>query len=212
MPLLQIIFIACRQKDASSFHLVSHFEDCSHGVTLTCELICLENFMERFLLLGWTCHNGQCNYVRSCGLFSLISITSFIWTGRALINYSCFYWLVRGAPTKVCFFSFILKAPFWSTANIFGTWTTPKHGSLNMLPTLQNRSMLCHASLGAPPLYKLYTWKLNHGQKIWDKKWSDSGNILRNTLTIWGTLWKSDRNTLGTWWEDLGTKKNTKKS
>jgi hypothetical protein len=27
-----------------------------------------------------------------------------------------------------------------------------------------------------------YTWKLNHGQTIWDKKLSGIENILRNTL------------------------------
>ncbi len=81
---------------------------CSHSVCYSdmWAHICLENFMERFLLLGWTCcHNGQCNYVRSSGLFS--------YELGVLINYSCFFWLVRGAPTKVCFFFFHLEGTVW---------------------------------------------------------------------------------------------------
>ncbi len=43
------------------------------------------------------------------------------------------------------------------------------------------KSMHCHTSLH-PPLYNLYTWKLNHSQTIWDKKGGVIGNILMNTL------------------------------
>jgi hypothetical protein len=32
---------------------------------------------------------------------------------------------------------------------------------------------------------KLHTWKLNHGQTIWDKKWDVIGNVLRNLLVNW---------------------------
>jgi hypothetical protein len=114
MPLLQIIFIVCRQKDASSFHLVSHFEDCSHSVTLTCELI----YVLRIL---WN--------ISYCWLELAIMGSAIMWEAVAcfhqssshlsyelgvLFNYSCFYWLVRGCTHKsLFFFSFHLKRAIW---------------------------------------------------------------------------------------------------
>jgi len=137
MPLLQIIFIVCRQKDASSFHLVSHFEDCSHSVTLTCELI----YVLRIL---WN--------ISYCWLELAIMGSAIMWEAVAcfhqssshlsyelgvLINYSCFYWLVRGCTHKSLFFFLSSKK-----SHLIGPqpiflehWTLPTHGSLNVLLT-----------------------------------------------------------------------------
>ncbi len=43
--------------------------------------------------------------------------------------------------------------------------------------------------------YILYTWKLNHGQTIWDRKWGAIRNVLRDTL---GTQ-KNSNETLFSW-------------
>jgi hypothetical protein len=58
----------------------------------------------------------------------------------------------------------------------------------------QNIDMLCHASLCHAyicPHYKLYTWKLNHKETVWDKMWS-----LREYIENWGTPWETDGNTM----------------
>ncbi len=47
-------------------------------------------------------------------------------------------------------------------------------------------------------IYNLYTWKLNHRQTIWDKRWSSIGNVFGNTFRTWGALWELDENGLGT--------------
>jgi hypothetical protein len=59
----------------------------------------------------------------------------------------------------LCVF-FTIFGLVWSTTNILGTWGTPQHRILNMLPSPPNRSMLCHVSLWSlalrsphPPLH-----------------------------------------------------------
>jgi len=49
-------------------------------------------------------------------------------------------------------------------------------------------------------IYKLYTWKLNHGQTIRDEKRGAISNILRNTLGNWDTIQEPDGKSLGTHW------------
>ncbi len=73
-------------------------------------------------------------------------------------SYSSFYCLVRGCSHSSFFFR--------STR---GHLISPPPIFLEHRATPQHRSMLCHTPL-RHPTYKLYPWKLNHGQTIWDKK------------------------------------------
>ncbi len=50
--------------------------------------------------------------------------------------------------------------------------------------------------------YKIYTWKLNHGQTIWDEKRGVMSNILRSTLGNW----KHFRILMGRAWEHIGNR------
>jgi len=101
---------------------------------------------------------------------------------------------VRGVPTV--FFIFLKESFDWPITNIFGTWDTHQHKSLNMLSSpKQKHSLSCFSF--SPPLHpspNLYTWNLNHEQIVWDKIWGGIENILRNTL--------------GTWWEQPKNKKS----
>jgi hypothetical protein len=71
----------------------------------------------------------------------------------------------------------------------------PQHRSVNML--LSQHVLSCFPLSPHNVPQSSYTWKLNHGGTIWDKKWGAIGNILGNTLGTWGTFWEPDGNTLG---------------
>ncbi len=96
-----------------------------------------------------------------------------------------------------CIHNFILNQKFRKN-HFIGT-------SLIILDTLQHRSqicfpppnirMLCHASICAA-LYKLYRWKLNHGQNNMGYEMKCYWECLREYIGDLG-------NTLDAWWEHL---------
>ncbi len=148
MPLLQIMFIVCRQKDASSFHLVSLWHVSSYVLRILWNVsYCWLELAIMGSAIMWEAvacfHQSSSHLSYELGL---------------LINYSCFYWLVRGCTHKSLFFFFLSsrRSHLIGPQPIFLEHRTlPTHGSLNVLPTPQNKSMLCHASLGPP--FTIYT-------------------------------------------------------
>jgi hypothetical protein len=95
------------------------------------------------------------------------------------------------------FFFPLKKEPFvWPMINIFGIWGTPEHRSLDKLPSPKIEhvlscfpfAFLLHPPSHSPPhISYICTWKLNHGQTIWDKKSSAIRTIIGNTL---GNFWE----------------------
>jgi hypothetical protein len=94
-----------------------------------------------------------------------------------------------------------------------------EHGALPNIECFpfQNRSMLCHAESLWFRIYRLYTWKLNYGQKLGDKKCGVIGNVLGNSIGNCGTFfWEHLEeqfgnlgNPLGVSWEHYGNRLGT---
>ncbi len=96
---------------------------------------------------------------------------------------------------------FIFESIRWGASKIqffFVQWViliglSPK---TNWKETPQNKSFYCKIVIPLPLAY-LYSWKEDN---FWAKHLcAGIGNILWNTLGIWGTFWELDENTLGTW-------------
>ncbi len=82
------------------------------------------------------------------------------------LRYSLFY-----------FIFFFSKGAIWlAITNIFETWATPQHGSLNILPSPKYKHVLSCFPLAPRP------------NNMW-LKWGVIGNIFQNTLAqgTWGT-------------------------
>ncbi len=73
-----------------------------------------------------------------------------------------------------------------------------EHGTRNMLPSPKVEACFVMLPSQSFPLHNLYTWKLNHGQTIWEKKCSVIANLFRNTLGTSGTSWEFGWNTFRT--------------
>ncbi len=99
------------------------------------------------------------------------------WSNTLIINWGLIMVLLiqtRVHPQFILYY--FQEEPFdWPIANNFGAWGTTQHRSRFILPS------------PTPLFTTLYTWKLNHGQTLWDKTWSAIGNISGNTL---GTRWE----------------------
>ncbi len=68
---------------------------------------------------------------------------------------------------------------------------TPQHRIINMFPS-PKWSMFCHPP--STPFSILCTWKLNHGQTIWDKRWRLLGTLRENIENLIRTQCKHIKN------------------